>query len=123
MDCTSKKTRLLCTFMCIANANPGGNAVGGFLFGHGHVCWLGLQSIDRSSVSVIEYYRGFSPLPNRSMDMEHGTSGRGTQGCQMVKFDPFLSLDCARVEGLGAQGGGCGSAIQGKEGIKFCCVA
>ena len=21
------------------------------------------------------------------------------QGCQMAKFDPFLSLDCARVEG------------------------
>ena len=40
-----------------------------------------------------------------------------------AKFDPFLSLDCARVEGLGAQGGGRGSAIQGKEGIKFCCVA
>ena len=27
----------------------------------------------------------------------------GTQGCQMAKFDPFLSLDCARVEGVGAQ--------------------
>ena len=25
------------------------------------------------------------------------------QCCQMAKFDPFLSLDCARVEGLGAQ--------------------
>ena len=25
------------------------------------------------------------------------------QGCQMAKFDPFLSLDCARVEGKGAQ--------------------
>ena len=25
------------------------------------------------------------------------------QGCQMAKFDPFLSLDCARVEGVGAQ--------------------
>ena len=24
-------------------------------------------------------------------------------GCQMAKFDPFLSLDCARVEGAGAQ--------------------
>ena len=24
------------------------------------------------------------------------------QGCQMAKFDPFLSLDCARVEGVGA---------------------
>ena len=26
-----------------------------------------------------------------------------SQGCQMAKFDPFLSLDCARVEGVGAQ--------------------
>ena len=25
----------------------------------------------------------------------------GGQGCQMAKFDPFLSLDCARVEGGG----------------------
>ena len=25
------------------------------------------------------------------------------KGCQMAKFDPFLSLDCARVEGVGAQ--------------------
>ena len=24
----------------------------------------------------------------------------GGQGCQMAKFDPFLSLDCTRVEGL-----------------------
>ena len=28
--------------------------------------------------------------------------GLGWQGCQMEKFDPFLSLDCARVEGMGA---------------------
>ena len=26
-----------------------------------------------------------------------------SQGCQMAKFDPYLSLDCARVEGVGAQ--------------------
>ena len=26
-----------------------------------------------------------------------------THGCKMAKFDPFLSLDCARVEGVGAQ--------------------
>ena len=25
------------------------------------------------------------------------------QGCQMAKFDLFLSLDCARVEGIEAQ--------------------
>ena len=35
-----------------------------------------------------------------------------------AKFDPFLSLDCARV-----QGGGTGGAIQGEEGIKFCHLA
>ena len=27
----------------------------------------------------------------------------GHQGCKMAKFDPFLSLDCARAEGVGAQ--------------------
>ena len=26
-----------------------------------------------------------------------------SQGCQMAKFGPFLSLDCARVESVGAQ--------------------
>ena len=34
------------------------------------------------------------------------------QGCQLAKFDPFLSLDCPRW-----------GIIQGKEGIKFCSVA
>ena len=29
--------------------------------------------------------------------------GVPSQCCQMAKFDPFLSLDCARVEGVGAQ--------------------
>ena len=29
--------------------------------------------------------------------------GCARHGCQMAKFDPFLSLDCARVEGMGAQ--------------------
>ena len=27
----------------------------------------------------------------------------GEQGCQMEKFHPFLSLHCARMEGVGAQ--------------------
>ena len=31
-------------------------------------------------------------------------------GCQMAKFDPLLSLDCARVEGVGEQ-----SLAQSKE--------
>ena len=40
------------------------------------------------------------------------------QCCQMTKFDPFLSSDCARVEGVGA-----GQSKERKEGIKFCSVA
>ena len=28
---------------------------------------------------------------------------RYVHGCQMAKFDPFLSLDCARMEGVRAQ--------------------
>ena len=43
--------------------------------------------------------------------------GAALQGCQMAKFDPFLSMDCARVEGAGR------GAIQEKEGIKFCSAA
>ena len=37
--------------------------------------------------------------------LSEGTKGRQSsrQGCQMAKFDPFLSLVCARVEGVGAQ--------------------
>ena len=35
----------------------------------------------------------------------------------MAKIDPFLSLDCARVEGVG------GGAIHAKEGINFCSIA
>ena len=49
---------------------------------------------------------------------EGRSEGHCKQCCQMAKFDPFLSLDCARLEGGGAQG-----TIQGKEGIKFCNVA
>ena len=32
---------------------------------------------------------------------ERRGDGGPCQGCQMAKFDPFLSLDCARVEGVG----------------------
>ena len=34
---------------------------------------------------------------------ETGPTQEQEQGCQMAKFDPFLSLDCAGVEGVGAQ--------------------
>ena len=33
----------------------------------------------------------------------HVTDLGWVQGCQMANFDPFLSLDCARVEGVRAQ--------------------
>ena len=36
------------------------------------------------------------------------------QGCQMAKFDPFLSLDCIGLDG---------ERRKGKEWIKFCSVA
>ena len=65
-----------------------------------------------------------SPTPDDAALRNPDAKGRyfmasallGGQGCQMAKFDPFLSLDCARVEGVGAQS-------QGKEGIKFCSAA
>ena len=54
---------------------------------------------------------------HRLVGSARGSQGPGAGQCyQMTKFDPFLSLDCARVEGVGAQS-------QGKEGIKFCSVA
>ena len=46
---------------------------------------------------------------DRPSDELGGTNDN--HGCQIAKFDPFLSLD---------QGGGRGGGIQGKEGIKFC---
>ena len=35
--------------------------------------------------------------------LSSGVIGVHRQVCQIAKFDPFLSLDCARVEGVGAQ--------------------
>ena len=61
--------------------------------------------------------------------------GGGRQGCQMEKFETFLSFDCARVEGHNPRKGrnlfltfNCArvegrDAIQGKEGIKFCSIS
>ena len=64
------------------------------------------------TVAIMTYHTMCS---SEAVDAE---TGGHNQGCQMAKFDPFLSLDCARVEGVGL-----GGATQGKEGIKFCCVA
>ena len=38
------------------------------------------------------------------LDCENRAGIVSRQGCQMAKFDPLLSLDCARVDGVGAQG-------------------
>ena len=51
-----------------------------------------------------------------SLVVEDAVWGSCEQGCQMAKFDPFLSLDCTMVEGVGG-------AIREKEGIKYCSVA
>ena len=40
-------------------------------------------------------------VKDRNADSERTSEGRREQGCQMAKFDSFLSLDCARVEGGG----------------------
>ena len=43
-------------------------------------------------------------LPRRGsfkmLQVEQDTQLNRNQGCQMAKFDSFLSLDCTRVEGL-----------------------
>ena len=40
----------------------------------------------------------------RENDLSHGRwHGPLRHGCQMAKFDPFLSLDCSRVESVGRQ--------------------
>ena len=36
-------------------------------------------------------------------EVEADDAAACVQGCQMAKFDPFLSLDRSRVEGVGAQ--------------------
>ena len=43
---------------------------------------------------------GLQSVGGRNWRVKEGACG---QCCQMAKFDPFLSLDCARVEGVGAQ--------------------
>ena len=53
--------------------------------------------------------RSFSP--SNCADAPPGS----LHGFQMAKLDPFLSLDCATVEGMGVQS-------KEKEGIKFCSI-
>ena len=46
----------------------------------------------------IEFHR-------RKQPNNGGRERQREQGCQMTKFDPFPSLDCARVEGVGERKG------------------
>ena len=39
----------------------------------------------------------------RMMTRRQAVARAWSQGCQMAKFDPFFSLDCTRVEGVGVQ--------------------
>ena len=55
----------------------------------------GMSTVERMILSC-------SLPPTSAMTVQAPTSS-WSQGCQMAKFDPFLSLDCARVEGVGAQ--------------------
>ena len=41
--------------------------------------------------------------PTRAMEIVGGQDRRRREGYQMAKFDPFLSLDCTKVEGVGEQ--------------------
>ena len=72
---------------------------------------------------VVAISRASPPMPNLTWFVPvlgrifPSTDTYLNQGCQMAKFDPFLSLDCARVEGVGR------NPRKGKEGIKFCSVA
>ena len=57
--------------------------------------------------SLRNYAPFYSPLfPNCREGREREaleTDPSSPHGCQMAKFDPFLSLDCARVESVGVQ--------------------
>ena len=57
----------------------------------------------RSGVGALSRSTGLcvdSRLKNRC-SLQSTNSSPSHHGCQMAKFDPFLSLDCARVEGRG----------------------
>ena len=59
------------------------------------------ESPDRVSLRVHAAHV-VKPDDDNGLLIFHAFANLG-QGCQMAKFDPFLSLDCARVEGVGAQ--------------------
>ena len=63
----------------------------------------------RKSKALSPSLHARSPLPQSHLWDSFNTpslrtsQGHTEQGCQMAKYDPFFSLDCARVEGRGAK--------------------
>ena len=55
----------------------------------------------RGHAGAAELLRG--SMLTGSYERETCVACQVSQGCQMAKLDPFLSLDCASVEGVGAQ--------------------
>ena len=56
--------------------------------------------IDDNSLAVTDFAGGCTfEFMSAALRVEVVLMGL-LQGCQMAKFDPFLSLDCARVEGV-----------------------
>ena len=66
---------------------------------HAKNCSLSLSLIDYLAAAAFEIWEMTDSRRTRTT-LKSVVDG---QGCQMAKFDPFLSLDCARVEGVGAQ--------------------
>ena len=58
-----------------------------------------MRAADEETAAREEVALGHCRLPPSAS----AADAAAPQGCQMAKFDPFLSLDCARVEGVGAQ--------------------
>ena len=67
-----------------------------------------------------DYFRGHVQVCGRGPSLRYltrkGIKPSQVQGRQMAKFERFLSLDCARVEGVGAQ-------CKERKGLHFCSVA
>ena len=58
---------------------------------------------ETATSSVIFSNYGFDEEPLTLGDLLTWAIDTARQGCQMAKFDPFLSLECAMVEGVGVQ--------------------
>ena len=71
---------------------------GGVFFLESNSCRMFLET---ATVALSDVAAAASKAASLRLSMPMTTSL--LQGCQMAKFDPFLSLDCARVEGVGAQ--------------------